>query len=148
VSKPPKVPTQSELEWLLKQPAHHPAEIEHFVKAYDGSDGIAQQAIGALTASEGALIVPGVTPATIKESVERGAKFRPLEEDLQPYYRRAYENRLEADSDTMRALLKINRMVQASGDRTLMDRFQFLADWIAKHHGHGGHPPPPAPPAK
>jgi hypothetical protein len=37
----------------------------------------------------------------------------------------------------MSALYKLWRMVQASGDPGLIARFQFIGDWIDRHHGHG-----------
>jgi hypothetical protein len=107
---------------------------------------IGARAASALAAAEGTLTTPGVTPASIRDSIATIARLRPIEEALQPYYRRAYENRLEADSEVMRGLLKIWRVVQATGDRGLRDRFQFIGDWIARHHHHGARPAAPATP--
>jgi hypothetical protein len=56
-----------------------------------------------------------------------------------PCYRRAYENRLEADGEVMSALYKLWRMARASADPGLIARFQFIGDWIDRHHGHGDH---------
>ena len=34
---------------------------------------------------------------------------------------------------------KLWRVISASGDRGLNDRFRFLGDWIARHYGPGSH---------
>lgn len=141
----PALPAQKDLEYLQTLPTHHPEELRHYIRRLDGIEGIAGRAATALAGAEGAFAVPGVTPASINAGLARIQKLEPIQQALYPYYRRAYENRLEADGDTMSAIYKIWRMAQASGDRGLIDRFQFIGDWIARHHAHGSQPEAPAP---
>jgi|SRR6185503_5795290 len=142
------LPSQEQLSFVMTLPTHQPVEVRHYVRRNDGMEDIAKKTADALAKSGGELVVPGVSPSSIQSSLATVAKLQPIEDALYPYYRRAYENRLEADSEVMSAVLKTWRMIAASGDRTLMDRFKFLGDWIARHHAHGAHQdtPPPAPP--
>jgi hypothetical protein len=148
----PDLPSKSELEYIRTLPTHHPTETRHYVRRLDGIEGVGARAASALQSAGDVFAVPGVTPATLKSALGTIAKLEPIEQALYPYYRRTYENRLEADGEVMSALYKLWRMAQASGDPGLIARFQFIGDWIARHHGHGVHTdaapaPEPAPTA-
>jgi len=142
---PLPLPTQHQLELTLGLPTYKTPEIRRFLRRVDGMEDIARRTAETLAKADGAIIVPRVTPELLREALARIAELRPIEEGLYPYYRRAYENRLAQDSAVMSSVLKVWRVVQASGDEALIARFRFLGDWIARHHARGPRAAAPAP---
>ena len=82
--------------------------------------------------------------AHLSDELTRGLSLAEKAAIAENLRRRADENRLEAESDVYRALLKINRFVQNAEDTGLEQEFAKLAEWIASTHT-GGRAAAPAP---
>lgn len=145
---PLHLPTQQQLEMTLRLPVYDTRTIRQFLKRVDGMEEVASKTARALEASAAKIVVPAVTPETIRQHLAETLDLLPIEEALFPYYRRAYENRLAADAKIMASLFTVWRIIRAGRDRQLKERFAFLGDWIARHRGRKPKPntPLPAPP--
>jgi hypothetical protein len=138
----PAAPTPEELHALLAYPVHTTDETRHYRTAPEGFGDVADKTVAAWTEIASQLAMPGLSLQVLTDAIAAREELLPIEAKLEPYYRRAYDNRREADSDGVGMLLKLARTVKGAGDPALTSRFQFLIDWIAAHHagpkGGGG----------
>ncbi len=125
--------SSAELTRIGALPFKTPAEVRRFLRRTDGMEDIAAKT----GANLGGQSLPGVDASVITAALAQVTELHPAEQALYSLYRRAYESRLAADSQTMESLFTIWRVVNASSDRALIERFQFLGDWIARHRAHG-----------
>ena len=72
--------------------------------------------------------------AGLKAELARGIHLAERAAIAENLARRADENRLEAESDVYRALLKVNRFVQNAEDTGLEQELVKLSEWIASTH--------------
>jgi hypothetical protein len=132
----PHPPTPAEFTEVLKYPVHTFEETRHYRTAPQGFDEVARATLKSWNEIAGDLKLPGVSAAALQHALDTRATLLPLEQKLEPYFRRAYDNRREADSDGMGVLYKLARAVNASGDAALKTRFARLIGWISEHHTH------------
>lgn len=135
----PDPPSAADFAKLLTYGVHAPEETRHYRVAPEGFEEVARATLLSWAEISGELKLPGVSQETLQHAVDTHAALAPIEHKLEPYYRRAYDNRREADSDGMGVLYKLARAVNGTRDAALITRFARLNEWIAAHHAgpHG-----------
>ena len=130
---------------LLKLPLHTSKEIQSYLKPGEGFERVAPIALAILANHPEIAAALKLDTANLEAELARGIHLAERAAIAENLARRAYENRLEAESDVYRALLKVNRFVQNAEDTGLEQEFAKLSEWIASTHGGGARPAAPAP---
>ena len=119
-------------------------EIQSYLKPGEGFERIAPVALALLAAHPEIAVALKLDPTTLEAEHARGLVLADRAAIAQNLMRRADQNRLQAESDVYRALLKLNRFVQNAEDEGLAQEFLKLSEWIASTHG-GATPAAPEP---
>ena len=122
---------------LLKLPLHTSKEIQSYLKPGEGFERVAPIALAILANHPEIAAALKLDSAVLEAELARGIQLAERAAIAENLARRADENRLEAESDVYRALLKINRFVQNAEDTGLEQEFVKLSEWIASTHGGG-----------
>jgi hypothetical protein len=130
---------------LLKLPLHTSKEIQSYLKPGEGFERVAPIALAILANHPEIAAALKLDGAALSAELARGLHLAELAAVAENLARRADENRLEAESDVYRALLKVNRFVQNAEDTGLEQEFVKLSEWIASTHGGGPRAAAPAP---
>ena len=99
---------------LLDLPLHTSKEIQSYLKPGEGFERVAPIALALLTSHPEIAAALKLDSAALSAELARGLHLAELAAIAENLARRANENRLEAESDVYRALLKVNRFVQTS----------------------------------
>lgn len=129
----PTPPTTQELTQVLKYPMRTKEELKHLLPAPVDYPSVLTQTIEVLDGLGNRFVVPGVSLDALIEARDQRNELLPVEQKLTPFYARAYDNRRIADSQGMKALLTINRVVKSSKNPELMASFRFLSESISSH---------------
>ena len=129
---------------LLKLPLHTSKEIQSYLKPGEGFERVAPIALAILANHPEIAAALKLDTVDLTAELARGIHLAERAAIAENLARRADENRLEAESDVYRALLKVNRFVQNAEDTGLEQEFVKLSEWIAGTHG-GGRAAAPAP---
>lgn len=122
---------QKELVGLHRQSA---AEIAALARPGEGFERVAPDALAALGRHPSLAKVMELDPAKLEASFEEGRHLATLEAVAYDLYRRAFENRLEHESEVYRALLKANRVAHSLGQPDVEADFSALDAWISSTH--------------
>lgn len=141
----PRALTASEQKELTALHRHSAAEIAAMARPGEGFERVAPEALAALARHADLARILQLDPAELQAGYEAGRHLADLESVAYDLYRRAYENRMQHESEVYRALLKANRVAHAMGEADVLADFAMLDQWISSTHpGHAG-PPAPAP---
>jgi hypothetical protein len=127
-------PTEAQMESLQGYPELTAADVAHYLKANEGYQVVAQETLGEWQDLGSQFAVPGLSPETLAQALATRAALSPIERALEPYYQRAYYNRLKADSDAIGVLFALARAIKGTGNSALAKRFAPLITWIAATH--------------
>lgn len=134
----PRALTAEEQQELIALHRHSAAEILAMAKPGEGFERVAPVALGALARRAALAKVLELDPAELEASYQEGRHLADLESVAYDLYRRAYENRLEHESQVYRALLEANRVAHDMGQPDVLADFSDLDEWISSTHpGHG-----------
>lgn len=126
-----------EQQRLLGLPVHDAEAIKSYSKPHEGFERVGPLAMDRLRSYP---IIASALRIDIPGYEADGARARELaqQEDIAfRLHRRALENRLCIESEMYKALLRLNRFVQSSGDGELQRDFKELSDWIAARTAGG-----------
>jgi hypothetical protein len=132
---------------LLNQPLHSAADIKSYVRPAEGMDRIAPAFVAFLQAHPEIASALKIDPADVQSELADATQLDGPTSRAFNLYRRGYENAMEKRSDVVRAIYKVNRMVQNSDDEELAAEFSEVTDWVSKTHAHNSGPQPVDPPA-
>jgi hypothetical protein len=141
-----ELPTEAEMELLQKYPVLSSANAVHFLRAPAGFRDVAVATLAEWQGLDTQFQAPGLTPDALSQAVATHDALAPIEQKLEPFYNRAYYNRLQADSDAMSLMFALARAIKGLGNTQLKERFHTLFDWISATHAHKATPTKKQPP--
>ena len=123
--------TAVEQQHLLQLPVHETEAMRSYVKPHEGFERVAPLSLKRLAEYPDIVSALRLDVAELEAALGQAAVLAEQEGIAFRLHRRALENRLCVESTVYRALLKLNRFLQASADEELQRDFSELADWVA-----------------